>query len=1579
VENGITRAGQSDFFVVPPDGTIEVADIRFDVSEPVPTALTLSAPATQLTAPGQTIQLTAFVQWPDGSSRDVTFGMAGTRYVSSNPAIVSIANDGLITALSSGVALVSASNEGTLGVLRVQVLLSGDSDGDGLPDDFEIANGLDPNNPLDVLDDPDNDGLSTRDEFDAGLLPFDPDTDDDRLLDGREFEVGTNPLLFDTDGDGLSDGLEIATGSNPLDPNSYNLAQALQRLEISPAFAVITFDTLLGEASQRLKVTGVLIDGNRLDLTSTSRGTGYSSSDLTICGFGSQSGEIFAGQPGSCIVTASNSGFSAQAQIEVRAFSPVALAVLPLPGHANAVDVQGDFAYVAAGAAGLVVVDVSDRAHPAIAAQLDTAGNANDVKIAGDLALVADGDAGLLVVDIADPRNPLLLATLDVPGVAYDVAVAGNVVLVTDGLGLRVMDIANPAQPRIVSSLALPGTALGVEIDGLRALAVVAAGHAGLHVIGLTDLSAPRLLGSVDTGEARDAVLASDFAFVADAEKGFTAVDLSDLAAPRVRASVPRETGGLLADVTLRERFAFGADFFFFNGVPILDVSAPAAPVPRQILDFRSLADANGTGIAVDGNYVYLTAAATLTDNAATGNTVLLIGQYLSITDSDEDGMPDDFEQTYGLNPQDPTDGPLDLDGDGLTNVQEFLAGSDPRRADTDGDGLTDGDEVERGTNPGDPDTDGDGLDDRAELARGTNPLDPDSDDDALPDGIEVNVGLDPLRTDSDGDGLSDAQEDSDGDGLRNGEEVLRRTDPGNPDTDGDGARDGLEVGLGCDPLRQDITRVTGRVLRGPDDPFLDARVEVLGRPGLSDMSELDGRFDLLDVPACPRTIRAVATAEEGGTRLRGLSASVPAVLEGTTDAGDIVLAAIARPLYPTPYTPAGFTPIAVAAGDFDRDGVNDLAVADRDANRVSVFLGNGDATFQPFVQYPVGIQPVDVAVADFNRDGAPDLVAANFGASGNDTVSVLLGNGDGTFRPEVRYPVGNGPQAVVAADIGGDGIPDILTVDVFTQTLSILSGRGDGTFSSGGSLITGSGPSDLAVGDLLGDGVVDFISANAGADDVSVFFRASGPAVRRRFPVGDAPQSVAVGDFDRNGLLDIVTVNSGTGDASVLLADGSGGFRPQLRLPVGPTPRSVAAADLNGDGTSDILAVQGELDGPSAVVVILSNGDGTFQPGRSFVGGDLPESVAVADLDADGVPDAVTANFISQDISILLGEGDGTFWARRAYAVGEGFQAAASADLDGDGDLDLIAANSLSHDLSVLPGDGRGGLLPQSRLSTGSFPISVASGDVNDDGAADLAVAVSNGISLHLGNGDLTFQTPLQVPVTGSPMSISAVDFNRDGAADLLTANESSNDVAIFLSRGDGTLQPERRLPVGDAPVFARGADVNGDGSPDVLALNTVSNDVAILLGNGDGTFGPSQRFPVGTRPTWMATGDLNGDGDLDIVSGSGSSSSNTDLSLLLGNGDGTFQPERRIPLGRLSHFGRIADLDGDGLADLLTGTASGLSVLLARADGTYQPERRFVSGGFVLETADLDGNGGPDVVVEDTTQDRIFILLHR
>jgi hypothetical protein len=351
----------------------------------------------------------------------------------------------------------------------------------------------------------------------------------------------------------------------------------------------------------------------------------------------------------------------------------------------------------------------------------------------------------------------------------------------------------------------------------------------------------------------------------------------------------------------------------------------------------------------------------------------------------------------------------------------------------------------------------------------------------------------------------------------------------------------------------------------------------------------------------------------------------------------------------------------------------------------VSVFLfpmaAHAAVTFAPAVSYPVG-NAHHVAIGDLNGDGKPDLTTADFGSN---YVSVLLGNGDGTFAAAVSYSVGDSPHQVAIGDLNGDGKPDLTTADLGSDNVSVLLGNGDGTFAAAVSYSVGDAPHQVVIGDLDGDGKSDLSVANRLSADVSVLLgNGDGTfAAAVSYPAGADPVSVAIGDLDGDGAPDLTTANFvNAGTVSVLLGNGDGSFAAAVPYSVGDLPHWVAIGDLNGDGAPDLTTA--DLNSNN-VSVLLGNGDGTFAAAVSYPVGAAPHQVAIGDLNGDGRPDLATANLSSNNVSVLLGEGDGTFAAAVSYSVGDLPHGVAIGDLNGDGRPDLATSNRGSNNVSVL------------------------------------------------------------------------------------------------------------------------------------------------------------------------------------------------------------------------------------------------------------------------------------------------------
>ncbi|MEQ8317846.1 MAG: FG-GAP-like repeat-containing protein [Phycisphaerales bacterium] len=366
------------------------------------------------------------------------------------------------------------------------------------------------------------------------------------------------------------------------------------------------------------------------------------------------------------------------------------------------------------------------------------------------------------------------------------------------------------------------------------------------------------------------------------------------------------------------------------------------------------------------------------------------------------------------------------------------------------------------------------------------------------------------------------------------------------------------------------------------------------------------------------------------------------------------------------------------------------------------------------------------------------------------------------------------------------------------------------------------------------------------------------------------------------------------------------------------------------------------------------------FETRVNYDAGDRARSVVMGDLDGDGDPDLAVANLGSNDFSVLLNSGHGTFApeVRYAHSGNNGF-AVTMGDLDGDGDADLMTANSTSDNVSVLLNNGDGTFARGVLYDAGDEPRSVAIGDLDGDGDVDLAVANyrGNSASVLLNNGDGTFVPRVDYGAGNGAWSMAVGDLDGDGDGDLITANDIGDSVSVLLNNGDGTFAPSVPYDVGNGPRSIAVGDLDGDGAADLVTANFVGDNASVLLNNGDGTFGARVEYDTPNGPEGVAIGDLNSDGVPDLATVNGQASSANRVSVLIGNGDGTFAPRTNYLVGAAPASVAMGDLNGDGALDLATANSNGdsVSVLLNRCVApiiTTQPASLLLpAGGGVAE----------------------------
>jgi len=672
---------------------------------------------------------------------------------------------------------------------------------------------------------------------------------------------------------------------------------------------------------------------------------------------------------------------------------------------------------------------------------------------------------------------------------------------------------------------------------------------------------------------------------------------------------------------------------------------------------------------------------------------------------------------------------------------------------------------------------------------------------------------------------------------------------------------------------------------------------------------------------------------------------------------------------------------------DFNHDGALDLATADY-GGTVSVFFGRGDGSFSSSESYTTDLGELTsgwgpIVVADLDDNDEQDLVTAR--ATG---VSVLLGTRDGSFGAEVTYDVSFDAWGVAIGDWTGDQTADLVVVGTtdYDGYVSVLEGQGDGSFGSEEPLWNGTYTRAIAAADLDADDNLDLVVSgfqSVGVPGVIVLLGdgLGGYGNENSYETWGGGIDVTIADFTRDRVLDIVVESTcddfgdpglmgflGNGDGTfegddafhdtiscphrtmagdvngddvpdmvgdlhrVMLSDGNGGFLPQPEVSGASTlvGNLVGLGDFDGDGRLDAATASSGW-----LAVRTGRGDGSFRsPPVLELPAFAPSALVVADLDGNDKPDIVAT--ASGTLDVLLGAGDRSFAAPVTYEAASHTGALYALDFNGDNTLDLATLDEDNIDdrggISVRLATNPGEYAPAVRYSLpGSNITKLAAGDVNADGIVDFVVTnyYPALITVLIGEGDGTFVALPDQPAMDGPVAVALSDTNQDARLDLVLGNYVTRVLNVWFGQGDGTFAPGPDVSTDDiSPMALEFGHLDGDNLPDLVVMSGEGEPLRVLLSNGDGSFRAAPNPNTVTSHARVV--DFNQDGKNDVVCSTQALDPDGSpyLSVLFGNGDGSFACNRGLGIWGEAPVFDVADVDADGRVDVVTRTETDISV---------------------------------------------------
>ena len=621
------------------------------------------------------------------------------------------------------------------------------------------------------------------------------------------------------------------------------------------------------------------------------------------------------------------------------------------------------------------------------------------------------------------------------------------------------------------------------------------------------------------------------------------------------------------------------------------------------------------------------------------------------------------------------------------------------------------------------------------------------------------------------------------------------------------------------------------------------------------------------------------------------------------------------------------------------------------------------DLSFSGPTSYGVGTRPVSVAAGDFNRDGDPDLAVAN---SESDRVTVRLGGARGTFGAGSDYFMGDRPESVAVGDLNGDSNPDLVTANLASDNVTVRLGDGAGSFGAGASFAAGDGPISIAVGQFNRDEdshldvvVSEWGSSSFTMDHVNVLLGNGDGTLRARsqYEVGMNLRTVTVGDINGDDDPDLAVTSDLQGIAGVLPGQAGGSFGQYSWTPAGWGPRGVTVADFNGDGRGD-MAVTNTHASDVSMMLGPTTGDtwGFFAwPVESYGTGNGPTGVVAADFDGDSRLDIATANNDGHNVSVLLGDGAGSVGAPINFATGRRPNSIAVADFNGDSEPDMAVSNWESNDVSVLLNNDPPAAADDHYATEEDVALraAVLGNDTDPDGdtlTATVRSGPAHGSVQSNADGSLTY-TPDPNFHGSDSFTYSAGDGSPDPATATVTIDVRSVADVPVTNGDDYETDEDTALTIGVPGVI--GNDSDGDGDALTAAPDSGPDHGTLTLNaNGSFRYDPAANYNGPDSFTYRA-----GDG------GPRSDPATVTLTVNPANDppdadQDTFATDEDTPLTVAAPgvLGNDRDIDGDSLTALaVTDPAHGRLELGGNGSLTYTPDADYHGqDGFTYQAKD-------------------------